>query len=74
MLPSHRKTGRSALDAAELMNVGVNYLREHVSDDVRMHYAYLDNGIPANVVPDIARTNYLSALPNVPAPRAPAAG
>lgn len=50
--------GRSALDAAELMNVGVNYLREHVSDDVRMHYAYLDNGIPANVVPDIAKTNY----------------
>lgn len=31
---------------------------EHVSDDVRMHYAYLDNGIPANVVPDIAKTNY----------------
>lgn len=52
------ENGRSALDAAELMNVGVNYLREHVSDDVRMHYAYLDNGIPANVVPDIAKTNY----------------
>ncbi len=50
--------GRSALDAAELMNVGVNYLREHVSDDVRMHYAYLPNGIPANVVPDLAKTNY----------------
>ena len=32
--------GRSALDAAELMNVGVNYLREHVADDVRMHYTY----------------------------------
>ena len=53
------ENGRSALDAAELMNIGVNYLREHVSDDVRMHYAYLDNGIPANVVPDIAKTNYL---------------
>lgn len=52
------ENGRSALDAAELMKVGVNYLREHVSDDVRMHYAYLDNGIPANVVPDIAKTNY----------------
>ena len=52
------ENGRSALDAAELMNIGVNYLREHVSDDVRMHYAYLDNGIPANVVPDIAKTNY----------------
>lgn len=50
--------GRSALDAAELMNIGVNYLREHVSDDVRMHYAYKNNGIPANVVPDYAETNY----------------
>lgn len=50
--------GRSALDAAELMNIGVNYLREHVPGDVRMHYAYLDNHIPANVVPDLAKTNY----------------
>ena len=50
--------GRSALDAAELMNIGVNYLREHVPGDVRMHYAYADNGQPANVVPDYARTNY----------------
>ena len=40
------------------MNVGVNYLREHVPGDVRMHYAYIDNGLPANVVPDIAKTNY----------------
>ncbi len=52
------ETGRSALDAAELMNIGVNYLREHVSDDVRIHYAYIDNGLPANVVPDYAKTNY----------------
>ena len=36
----HPEAGRSALDAAELMNVGVNYLREHVTDDVRMHYTY----------------------------------
>ncbi|MBQ0004294.1 MAG: amidohydrolase [Clostridiales bacterium] len=50
--------GRSALDAAELMNVGVNYLREHVASDVRMHYAYVDNGIPSNVVPGYAKTNY----------------
>jgi len=50
--------GRSALDAAELMNIAVNYLREHVPDEVRMHYAYINNGIPANVVPDFAKTNY----------------
>lgn len=52
------EAGRSALDAAELMNIAVNYLREHVADDVRMHYAYINNGIPANVVPDFAKTNY----------------
>ena len=50
--------GRSALDAAELMNVGVNYLREHVTDDVRMHYTYTNTGGPANVVPALASTNY----------------
>lgn len=52
------ENGRSALDAAELMNIGVNYLREHVPTDVRMHYTYIDNGQPANVVPDLAKTNY----------------
>jgi aminobenzoyl-glutamate utilization protein B len=36
--------GRSALDALELMNVGVNYLREHVSTDARMHYAVTNTG------------------------------
>ena len=44
--------GRSALDAVELMNVGVNYLREHMPDDARIHYAYIDAGGTApNVVP-----------------------
>lgn len=43
--------GRSALDAVELMNVGVNYMREHMPDDARIHYAYLDaGGEAANVV------------------------
>lgn len=54
----HPEMGRSALDAAELMNVGVNYLREHVADDVRMHYTYTNTDGPANVVPAYASTNY----------------
>src|SRR5262245_26653039 len=41
-LPAHASTsphdGRSALDAVELMNVGVNYMREHVKQDTRIHY------------------------------------
>ena len=36
--------GRSALDALELMNVGVNFLREHVPQDVRLHYAITNAG------------------------------
>lgn len=54
----HPEMGRSALDAAELMNVGVNYLREHVADDVRMHYTYTNTDGPANIVPPYASTNY----------------
>ena len=43
--------GRSALDAVELMNIGVNYMREHMPDAARIHYAYLDAGGAApNVV------------------------
>jgi aminobenzoyl-glutamate utilization protein B len=43
--------GRSGLDAVELMNVGINYMREHMPDDARVHYAYLDAGGEApNVV------------------------
>jgi aminobenzoyl-glutamate utilization protein B len=50
--------GRSALDAAELMNVGVNYLREHVPDDVRIHYSYIHGGDKPNVVPAHAKLWY----------------
>lgn len=51
--------GRSALDACELMSVGVNYLREHMLPDARVHYAYLDAGGPApNVVQARARVRY----------------
>ena len=51
-------SGRSALDALELMNIGVNYLREHVSDDARLHYVILNGGLAPNVVPDYAESYY----------------
>lgn len=51
--------GRSALDAVELMSVGVNYLREHAPQDARIHYAYLDAGGKApNVVQARASVRY----------------
>ncbi len=51
--------GRSALDAVELMNVGVNYMREHMPSDARIHYAMIDGGgIAPNVVQSRARVRY----------------
>lgn len=45
--------GRSALDALLLTFQGVEFLREHVGEDTRMHYTVSDTyGLPANVVPD----------------------
>lgn len=61
-IPAHAaadaEKGRSALDAVELMNVGVNYLREHVPYDVRMHYIIKDGGKAPNIVPEDASVWY----------------
>ena len=55
--------GRSALDAVELMNMGVNYLREHVIQDARIHYVIEDGGGQPNVVPGYSRSWYLIRAP-----------
>ncbi|PWS39248.1 amidohydrolase [Falsiroseomonas bella] len=58
--------GRSALDAIELMNVGVNYMREHMPSDARIHYAYLDaGGIAPNVVQARTKVRYLIRARNL---------
>ena len=54
------ENGRSALDAVELMNVGVQYLREHTKDDARIHYAIVDGGgFSPNVVQPTASVLYM---------------
>ena len=59
--------GRSALDAVELMNVGVNYMREHMPDAARIHYATLDaGGIAPNVVQAHAKSRYIIRAPQLP--------
>ena len=56
--------GRSALDAVELMNVGVNYLREHMIPEARIHYAITDTGGNSpNVVQAHAEVAYLIRAP-----------
>ena len=56
--------GRSALDAVELMNVGVNFLREHVIPEARMHYSITNpGGYSPNVVQAEAEVLYLLRAP-----------
>jgi len=57
--------GRSALDAVELMNVGVNYLREHIIEKARIHYVTTNGGLQPNVVPAEARVWYYVRAPHV---------
>lgn len=58
--------GRSALDAAELMNVGVQFLREHISPKESLHYSFLDvGGVSPNVVQPTASVLYMIRGENV---------
>ena len=58
--------GRSALDAAELMHMGVNVLREHIIPEARVHYSFLNAGGTApNVVQDYACTYFFVRAPKV---------
>ncbi len=59
--------GRSALDAVELMSVGVNYMREHMPANARVHAAILDaGGIAPNVVQAFAKVRYLVRASTLP--------
>lgn len=50
--------GRSAVDAMLLSLHGLEMLREHVRDDVKMHYAILETSPTSNVVPEYAKIEY----------------
>ena len=50
--------GRSALDGVMLMDVAVNYLREHIPDNIRIHMAIRHGGDAPNVVPAYANAWY----------------
>ncbi len=63
-VPAHAaaapERGRSALDAVEMMNIGVQFLREHMSDKARIHYAITDaGGVSPNVVQAQASVLYM---------------
>jgi aminobenzoyl-glutamate utilization protein B len=56
--------GRSALDGVEAMNFMVNYLREHIPQDSRIHYVITNGGLAPNVVPDFAESYYVVRHPD----------
>ena len=57
------ESGRSALDGVELLNTGAEFMREHVSDDARLHYTIVDGGGAPNVVPASASVWYFVRAP-----------
>ncbi len=57
------EAGRSALDAVQLLNTGVEYLREHVPEAARVHYSIQDGGDAPNVVPPSASVWYYVRSP-----------
>lgn len=57
------ENGRSALDAVELMNIGANYLREHIVQEARIHYVITNGGGEPNIVPGIAQVWYYVRAP-----------
>ncbi len=50
--------GRSALDAVEMMDYGVNMMREHIKPTARIHYVIVNGGDAPNVVPEYAKVWY----------------
>jgi aminobenzoyl-glutamate utilization protein B len=57
------QNGRSALDAVELMNIGANFMREHMISDARLHYIITHGGDAPNVVPAEAEVHYFVRAP-----------
>lgn len=57
------EAGRSALDAVQLMDVGVNYMREHIIQEARVHCVITDGGRAPNIVPAYAQVWYFVRAP-----------
>jgi len=58
------EAGRSALDGVQLLGTGIEYMREHVADAVRIHYVVTEGGQAANVVPEEAAMEVMVRAPD----------
>ncbi|QHN05555.1 amidohydrolase [Granulicella sp. WH15] len=56
--------GRSALDAVMLMGNGIEFMREHVPSNTRIHYIVTKGGVAPNVVPDLAELYIMARNPS----------
>ena len=57
--------GRSALDAVMLMGTGIEYMREHVPSNTRIHYIVTKGGVAPNVVPDLSELYLMARSPDL---------
>jgi len=58
--------GRSALDAIMLMGNGIEFMREHIPSNARIHYIITNGGAAPNIVPDIATLEIMARSPTLP--------
>lgn len=56
--------GRSALDGVMIMLNAVEFLREHVPQETRIHYVITNGGSAANIVPAFAEVNLIARNPD----------
>jgi aminobenzoyl-glutamate utilization protein B len=56
--------GRSALDAVMLMGNGIEFMREHVPSNSRIHYIISKGGVAPNIVPDLAQMDLVARNPS----------
>jgi aminobenzoyl-glutamate utilization protein B len=56
--------GRSALDAVMLMGNGIEFMREHVPSNTRIHYIISKGGVAPNIVPDLAQMDLMARSPS----------
>jgi aminobenzoyl-glutamate utilization protein B len=56
--------GRSALDAVMLMGNGIEFLREHVPSNTRMHYIISKGGVAPKIVLDLAQMDLMARSPS----------
>jgi aminobenzoyl-glutamate utilization protein B len=57
--------GRSALDAVMLMGTGIEFMREHIPSNARIHYIVSNGGAAPNIVPDTAELFLYARSPSL---------